>query len=111
MCRKIFPVLFIAIIFFHFSQDYLVLLPKEYYQPTNLKLKISDPCEAGSDAEFCVQYTYPRLREDDFITVEAEYGKLFGPKVLYPNLPFIGVVLTGSQVWKKKRCNHHWYSA
>ena len=82
------------------QQDYLVLLPEAYYRPTTLKQHVSNACEMGSADEFCLDYTYPRMRSAGFVSFEAEDGELFGPRVRYPHQPFRGTVLTGPQVRK-----------
>lgn len=42
-------------------QDYFVLLPAEYYEPSILKQDVFEPCLAGETSEYCRHYSYPDL--------------------------------------------------
>ena len=83
------------------SQDYLVLLPQEYYRPRNLAVQVSNPCTLSRDDKYCVHYTYPTLRQAGFVTIQAEDNSVVGGirrNQRAGDIPFQGLLLTGSRV-------------
>ena len=42
-------------------QDYFVLLPNEYKEPSILKEDVYEPCLAGEISAYCRHYSYPNL--------------------------------------------------
>ncbi len=79
--------------FFPAVQDYFVLVPNEYYEPSLLKEQVLEPCLAGAagterEAAFCRHFVYPDA--EGFPTGWADYAErpgggggqvnvLFGP--------------------------------
>ena len=83
------------------SQDYLVLLPEEYYRPRNLVVQVSNPCTLSRDERYCVHYTYPNLKQAGFITIQAEDSSVVGGirrNRRVGDIPFQGLLLSGSRV-------------
>ena len=84
-----------------YYQDYLVLLPEEYYSPRNLALKVTKPCTLSRDEKYCVHYTYPTLKKEGIVTIQAEDSSVVGGirrSQRVGDVPFQGRLLSGSRV-------------
>lgn len=80
--------------------DYLVLLPEEYYSPRNLALKVTKPCTLSRDEKYCVHYTYPTLKKEGIVTIQAEDSSVVGGirrSQRVGDVPFQGRLLSGSR--------------
>ena len=77
------PIKFLSL---HF-QDYLVMIPEEYYKCTHLRQRVEKPCLIDSQSEFCVDYKYLNI-PSDAINVPTSLGQLVGRPTLLPYKPF-----------------------
>ena len=57
-------------------QDYFVLVPKEYYEPTILKEDVYVPCLASQTLPLCGHYNYPSV--DGYPKVMSAEAKIPG---------------------------------
>ena len=79
----------------------MVLLPEEYYRPQNLEVQVSSPCELRGDQKHCVHYTFPSLKQDEIVTIQAEDIRVVGGirrNRQVADIPFRGLILSGSRV-------------
>lgn len=79
----------------------MVLLPEEYYRPLNLEMRVSSPCELNGDQKHCAHFAYPSLKQDGFVTVQAEEISVVGGirrNRRVTDIPFQGLILSGSRV-------------
>ncbi|KAL9980332.1 hypothetical protein ACROYT_G008904 [Oculina patagonica] len=80
--------------------DYMVLLPEEYYRPQNLEVQVSSPCELRGDQKHCAHFAYPSLKQDGFVTIQAEDISVVGGirrNRRVTDIPFQGLILSGSR--------------
>lgn len=86
---------------FLLSKDYMVLLPEEYYRPQNLEVQVSSPCELRGNQRHCAHFAYPNLKQDGFVTIQAEDSSVVGGikrDQRVTDIPFQGLILSGSRV-------------
>lgn len=80
--------------------DYMVLLPEEYYKPKNLKVNVFSPCKLRGDDSHCSHLAFPSLKQDGFVTIQAEDSSVVGGvrrNRRVTDIPFHGLILTGSR--------------
>ena len=78
-----------------------MLLPEEYYRPQNLEVRVSSPCELRGDQKHCAHYAYLSLKQDGFVTIQAEDISVVGGirrNRRVTDIPFQGLILSGSRV-------------
>ena len=76
-------------LFFLIFQDYLVMIPEEYYKATHLRQRVEKPCLVDSTADFCVDYKYLSVAFPGAINVPTELGQLISnSRTLLPYAPF-----------------------
>lgn len=79
----------------------MVLLPEEYYRPQNLEVQVSVPCQLRGDQRHCAHFAYPNLKQDGFVTIQAEDSSVVGGikrTTRVTDIPFQGLILSGTQV-------------
>lgn len=79
----------------------MVLLPEEYYRPQNLEVQVSSPCELTVNQRHCAHFAYPNLKQDGFVTIQAEDSSVVGGikrDQRVTDIPFQGLILSGSRV-------------
>nr|XP_058972202.1 laminin subunit alpha-like isoform X2 [Pocillopora verrucosa] len=80
--------------------DYMVLLPEEYYKPKNLEVNVFSPCTLRGDNSHCSHLAFPSLKQDGFVTIQAEDSSVVGGvrrNRRVTDIPFHGLILTGSR--------------
>jgi hypothetical protein len=90
-CRGKESVVFLdeCFVTFHFFfQDYLVMLPQEYYKATHVRQRVEEPCLVDTKSEFCVDYRYLTVSSPDAVNVTTALGQLVGARTLLPYAPF-----------------------
>ena len=79
----------------------MVLLPEEYYRPQNLEVQVSSPCELRGNQRHCAHFAYPNLKQESFVTIQAENSSVVGGtkrNTRVTDIPFQGLIVTGSPV-------------
>lgn len=79
----------------------MVLLPEEYYKPKNLKVNVFSPCKLRGDDSHCSHLAFPSLKQDGFVTIQAEDSSVVGGvrrNRRVTDILFHGLILTGSRV-------------